>query len=262
MSLSVEAIDALVASGATAEMLAAVVKAEMSAEARRIEAKRAGNRDRQARKRAKTKDGNAESHDITHVTRDSRDTSPDKEVSPTPPARKLTLVTPPIVPPGGGDAPSEDKTEAEAARTVGNDRIDRIWQAMSAAARRRTSRGDIDAALKAAAKRGHDPVLVVIGLEAYYRSPDATKDAGQFAKGAHRMIQNDRWMAFAEEIPVPESEAEKAEDREAWWGRRVADYVKSRHWNEVDWGPRPGREGCSVPAQILETNGFSERKAV
>lgn len=52
------------------------------------------------------------------------------------------------------------------------------------------------------------------------------------------------------------------EDRDALWDRRVAEYLKSRHWNLVDWGERPGREGCRVPPQILELHGFTERKAI
>lgn len=49
------------------------------------------------------------------------------------------------------------------------------------------------------------------------------------------------------------------EDRNAWWDRRVAEFRKSRHWNEVDWGPRPGRDGCKVPAEILAKHGYSAK---
>lgn len=191
---------------------------------------------------------------------DACEVVPDKEVSPTPPSRKLTLVTPPIVPPVGGDLLEGKTDEKPVAQPDWKILIDRVWQVMSAAARRRTSRADIEAALRSALRRGHDPALIVVGLETYYRSPDATKNDGQFAKGAHRLIQNDRWQAFAETLEPAQSEVQQAEDREAWWGRRVAEYAKSRHWNEVDWGPRPGRSGCRVPSQILESTGILAAK--
>lgn len=47
-----------------------------------------------------------------------------------------------------------------------------------------------------------------------------------------------------------------AEDRAAWWGRRVAEFRKSRHWNAVDWGPQPGREGCKAPPDVLAAHGY------
>lgn len=61
-------------------------------------------------------------------------------------------------------------------------------------------------------------------------------------------------------VVVSMNNSPQAEDREAWWGRRVAEYAKSRHWNEVDWGPRPGRSGCRVPSQILESTGILAAK--
>lgn len=74
MSLSAAVLDALAASGVSREQIIAAVKAdiverEAAAEAK-LEAKRAGNRERQQRKRAKS---NAQSRDVTHVTRDGCD---------------------------------------------------------------------------------------------------------------------------------------------------------------------------------------------
>jgi len=92
MSLSVAVIDALLATGATREQIAAAIKADIAVregeEAAKLEAKREGNRRRQARKRER--DSNAESR-VTAVTavtaRDARDTPPKvppKEINQTP----------------------------------------------------------------------------------------------------------------------------------------------------------------------------------
>lgn len=53
--------------------------------------------------------------------------------------------------------------------------------------------------------------------------------------------------------PVPMPSAEDIADR---WDRRVAEFAKSRHWNEVDWGTRPGRDGCKVNPAILAKHGY------
>lgn len=95
MSLSAEAIDALVAAGATPEMLAAVFKAELAAEEARRASKRAGARERQSRKRAKVDSGHAMSRDVTNVTRDARDSLslPPSPQTPQPPTHTLAEVS-------------------------------------------------------------------------------------------------------------------------------------------------------------------------
>jgi hypothetical protein len=55
------------------------------------------------------------------------------------------------------------------------------------------------------------------------------------------------------------SAAPSADDIAARWDRRVADYRKAWTWNEVDWGPKPGREGCRVAAWILEKHGYAPK---
>jgi len=71
--------------------------------------------------------------------------------------------------------------------------VDAIWEEAPATARSRSSRADVRDALDKAAKRGAVLDDIVVALKAYYRSAEATKDGGSFAKGIHRMIQNDRW---------------------------------------------------------------------
>jgi uncharacterized protein YdaU (DUF1376 family) len=126
--------------------------------------------------------------------------------------------------------------------------VEAVWDLTPRSARERTSRADIEKALQSAARRGHAPSAVIAGLAGYYASPDATKDGGQFAKGAHRMIQNDRWQAFAD---VPAADLTPA-DPNAVWRKRVKGFVSgARYWNTNDWGHEPGRPGCIVPPEII-----------
>jgi hypothetical protein len=80
MSLSVAVIDALLATGASREQIAAAVKADIAVreaeETARLEAKRQNNRDRQQRKRER--DRNAESRVTAVTARDERDPAPNE----------------------------------------------------------------------------------------------------------------------------------------------------------------------------------------
>jgi hypothetical protein len=71
--------------------------------------------------------------------------------------------------------------------------VDAIWEQAPPTARSRSSRADVRDKLDAAVKRGGDLDRITVALATYYRSAEATKDGGAFAKGIHRMIENDRW---------------------------------------------------------------------
>lgn len=107
MSLSAAVIDALVASGATVEQLAAAMKADVAdreaSEAARIEAKRSGNAERQARFRQRQRLGNNDSNALLDVTeRDSVTPDPSLDKSPQTPKINPT----PCV--SAGDAPTRE----------------------------------------------------------------------------------------------------------------------------------------------------------
>lgn len=86
MSLSVAVIDALLATGATREQIAAAVKADIAVreaeEAEKLEVKRAKARERQQQKRER--DRNAMSRNVTVTARDKRDASPNERDNLTP----------------------------------------------------------------------------------------------------------------------------------------------------------------------------------
>ncbi len=79
--------------------------------------------------------------------------------------------------------------------------LDAIWEITPKPGRERSSRKDLERALVAAMRRGHDPASVAAGVRAAYAS---TTYAGDHAKGVHRLIEADRWQTFVEEIaPTP-----------------------------------------------------------
>jgi ribosomal protein L19E len=74
MSLAGGHLDALLAAGATAEQIVALVKADMAEREKSDEKRRAKDRERQQRKR------HAESRGVTRTNADSRDPSPKENI--------------------------------------------------------------------------------------------------------------------------------------------------------------------------------------
>lgn len=97
---------------------------------------------------------------------------------------------------------------------------------------RRSTTPDIRMALDAAAKRGADLGELLEALTAYYRHPDSLADDGKFAKGAHRLIQQDRWRDY---LPRPEPPAIVNPAEQQW---RLDHYRATREW-KPSWGERP-----------------------
>lgn len=123
--------------------------------------------------------------------------------------------------------------------------VDAIWEDTPAEARKRSSRKDLETALKAAVGRGGDPAAIRQALKAYYRSDQASKENYAYAKGVHRMVANDRWREWIG-VPGRESGPPKAD-----WPARVAAHRRSGMWLELQWGPPPGDPQCRCPAEFL-----------
>lgn len=159
-------------------------------------------------------------------------------------------IEPPISPKGDETPPSKTIILRQA-------HVEAAWSVTSRKGRARSSKADIQAALQAAARRGKAPEDVIAGLAAYYASPEATKDGGEFAKGAHRIIANDRWESFVETVtPLEVIAASAPADPNEVWRKRVKAYLHgSGFWNTTDWEAQPGRPGCRVPAEVLREFG-------
>lgn len=120
------------------------------------------------------------------------------------------------------------------------DWVGEIWKITPRRGRHRTSRQQIETAIRAAERRGHAPAAVLAGVSAYYASPDASKDSAAFAKGAHSVIGSGMWQSFEEDVQPEKEETDP-------WRRRLLNWKLNAYWNS-EWGPRPDRPGYLGPA--------------
>lgn len=153
----------------------------------------------------------------------------------------------PLAPKGAPDAKSIKLRKAD---------VEAIWAITPGRSRERSSKADVERALISAARRGQAPADIQRGLAAYFASEGATKDGGEFVKGVHRMIERDRWQGFAQ-APLPLIDAATAAKPGDVWVRRIHAYRQNAFWNRLDWGPPPGKPGCTVPAEVLMTAGYA-----
>ena len=232
MSLSSQTIDALVAAGATAEMLAAAFKAELAAEAEKRAARREGARVRKQRQRER---------DGINVTRDVRDDAgqsvterdnlPLSPSSPKPPSSTNPNQVPPYSPPSQQAAEPDLKAIAE-----------QIWLMQPVVGgKRRSTRPDVLKALRAVDRRGNDPARAAAACQAYYRLPDCRKDGGQFASGAAVILAEDRWRDFEAQAaatrPAPKPEG-------AVYAAHVRHFRETGEWRSA-WGDKPDLEAAA-----------------
>lgn len=194
-----------------------------------------------ASKRASKNNDNAPNERCENVEPKSNQPEPETEIE----------VKTPIAPKGTGD----DEAKRIVLRQAD---VEAVWAITPPRARQRTSKADVLKAMQGAARRGHQPAEVIAGLRAYYASIEATKDGGEYAKGAHRMIEKDRWQGFAETSTPLEALAATPESPNDIWRRRVDRYLHGSQFWDSDWEGRPGRPGCIVPAEILREFGIGE----
>lgn len=143
-----------------------------------------------------------------------------------------------------------------------------IWDRASSRGRERSSRADIRTALVSCLKRGHPMELILRGMGAYFASPDATKDNGDFQAGPHVKLHKDRWQSFLADMPaapavgapvaVPRPASDIGTDeapgpalQRAWMGQ----WKLSGGWDVSVRGPAPGRPGCRVSDAIQREHG-------
>lgn len=142
----------------------------------------------------------------------------------------------------------KESTAQGACLTIGL--VDQIWSAAPSRAKERSSRKDVERTLAAAIKRGGDPDLITNALAAYWRSEDASKNDGAFAKGIHRMIESDRWKDWAG--GGADDNVDEAISPDTWRRRLAAFRGPDRLWIESLYGPPPGRPGCLCPPDLLD----------
>lgn len=152
---------------------------------------------------------------------------------------------PPEVPQGGQRSSTSRVRKAD---------VEAIWSEAPKTARERSSKADVERSLNAAVRRGRAVVEVRAGLLLYWSSEQATKDGGAFVKGVHRMIEGDRWESFAEPLP---SELPLAAPPPDPWPSRIREYQRNAYWNRLDWGPPPGKPGCTLSPEAQMAHGYT-----
>jgi hypothetical protein len=148
---------------------------------------------------------------------------------------------------GTGTGTGTKKESTRDAR-LADEIIDRVWSDAPPKARERSSKADVRRTLAAAVKRGGAVDEIIRALKAYWRSEDASKSDGAFAKGIHRMIEGDRWRDWAS---VPAGSAVNPVDAPVNWAWRMEQWRASRMWLGA-WGPTPNEQRCLCPADLLE----------
>jgi hypothetical protein len=133
--------------------------------------------------------------------------------------------------------------------------VEAVWEITPTKSRQRsTSKAQVERSLGAAYKRGHTLEQILGGLKGYFASREATRENGQYIKGVHRMIENDRWLEFSAKAPVHHMAPASP------WPRRLHEWVTRSEWDDAGWGPRPGQPGCKAPADEA-AQALAERAA-
>ena len=166
---------------------------------------------------------------------DDADSFLPSEVSPHTPLPNNPQSMPPS-PPKGGSSPTPIRLAKPSAAE-----LDAIWTITPRHGRERSSRRDLERALTAAMRRGHDPSRVLDGLRRAYASDSY---AGERAKGVHRLIENDRWASF-----LPEDDPQTVVTPEKWRAA-LAMHAEDGWWSD-GLGPPPGKPGCRVPPELI-----------
>lgn len=118
--------------------------------------------------------------------------------------------------------------------------------------RERSGQTDLARALDGALERGHDPGAVKVALGVYYSDPRTMREEGRWAKGLHRMVEQDRWREW-----TPAADAGASAMVRVAWLTRVRDWRENPgRWKSREYGPPPGQPGCKVAVDILREAGL------
>ena len=218
MSRLTPIIEALVAAGATPDMILAAVRAHEEGSAAEIESRRRGDAERQARRRERRKGDVTESHvtsrDVTVTERDTPlplPSSPQTPQQPTPTPEK-----PPRPRKGPLAKPEIDVTE-------------QVWQAASKPSRDRSGRPALGKAVLAAIRAGATTEALVASVRDHCRAQ------GEFAKGADRIVSGEHWRDHA---AANDAKATDGPVDPAVQARRARRFRDTGVW-EPGWGPKP-----------------------
>lgn len=142
-------------------------------------------------------------------------------------------------------APAMTLTEAAAA----------IWNEAPKTARKRSSIGQLHTALEGAAKRGKNLAAIRRAVESHYADPDVVKENFRFARGVHRVVQNDFWETWAVAEGVEQLPADGMLDRQhRFW---MEEWMKDPGKWRPERGFEPDHPRCAIPLRIMQEFGYT-----
>lgn len=127
-----------------------------------------------------------------------------------------------------------------------------IWKDTPTICRTRSSKGQLERALQAAVNRRKNLAVIVQAVAAYFADPEKAKDDHKYARGVHRVVQDDYWETWA---PVQHagSDAFQLKVYRVW----MQDWLEKPHqWRVQDRGPTPSEPGCRIPLSIMQEFGY------
>lgn len=215
-----EVLEALLAAGATAEMIVAAVKADAAADAVAREAHDAERRSKATERQRRKRDrdivtpchASSREHDVTE-----RDTPLPLPSSPQTPQQPT---------------PTPEKTTRPRKAPLAKPEIDvteQVWQAASKPSRDRSGRPALGKAVLAAIRAGATTEALVASVRDHCRAQ------GEFAKGVDRIVSGEHWRDHA---AANDAKAADGPVDPAVQARRARRFRDTGVW-EPGWGPKP-----------------------
>lgn len=163
---------------------------------------------------------------VTNVTVTECDARDKKESPPTPPKEKIYKN-----PPKGGQKAPIDELAAE------------VWALWPKRGRERSSQKQVRSAY-AGVLKAHEHPAVLAAIKRYLKTPDATKEGGEYVPALHRWLSTERFTSYLDQAEPPPD-----------WPKFVKGCREFGFWTDT-LGPKPGEPGCKAPAEIQREYGF------
>ena len=124
-----------------------------------------------------------------------------------------------------------------------------IWSEAPVQARKRSGKGPLLKALVAAKARRKNLAAIRQAVGAYYLDPEKSKEDYRWARGVHRVVQDDYWESWAQAEGVEHIDVDL--QRRNWRSQMRSWLAKDYPWNRDARGPAPDEPGCRIPLEIM-----------
>lgn len=228
--LSSAVLDAMVASGCSAEQIAAAVKASHSEQDAAIAAKREMAASRKRRQREREANSHAQPDNVTRTERDNAGHLPSSGSSPPEPLSTPNQPsTPPIVPPDEKRLASPELVLQSVVDPMNAKRFVDHCRGKGRRLSAQTAEEIVKALRDVRARGGNAVAAVDLAIKRGWTTIDV------------------EWLANAGfKFGIGPDSLAKPID----WGPRMSVWQANGTWTHA-WGPKPGERGCEVPPELL-----------